>query len=602
MSFTLPDLVIEGAVRKGFNFLRNNAGTSPTTPGGSDEVIGLGGQVLNMLFNFDTGNSSIDGGLDSSVSGKYSAEAFRLREFFRNNEVAIVQSFSDVQTHLPCISIQLANDGEDQGLALTDDFGGIDGTFDSNVPARDRLGRDENTIHANTVINVGIHTKEQLLTKYLYHIAKYFILSAKVELIRQNFIIATFRGSDFTRDASWQGDHVYTRFLNISGKTEDSWVNLDEVVEAIEDIDLRPFVGLSFTRESTFASRLISPAAMGSTTLQLLNSATFNTLTAFPYNRSLPFILATLITVDGNGKLIETLQNPLLPKSDTNKVIDRSVELVTITGIDAATNTVTISATTQVHGVALGSTKDDPNTNPPMKIAAPEDDRRSTLIVSSTAPTREILPVITGSWGLFQTGVNFVFNGLITGTDGDQVFSTGASNTFRIGAIPNGETFPITSVLDPLIAQGADISMTFTETVSNPAPSFSRDTVSITAIPAGMGSPDGYEIVLAGGSAPGFTVPTDGSANPNLIEFIFDTEIDLINDLTQFTVILNDVTGESGTFTSDITPSTRHSRETLAQVKVNNPTPTTSNNLSPAEIIYTDNSTSGGNTNPSPID
>ena len=217
----------------------NLAGVSWTMSGerAGDEVFGAGGEILNMLFDFRTGSKIIDGGLDQVISRKYSMEPIRLREFFRKNQIAIVQSFSDVQAHLPCISIQLANDGEDQGLALTDDFGGIE-SFDSN----NGIGRDENTIHANTTINVGIHTKEQLLTKYLYHIAKYFVLSAKEDLIRQNFIIATFKGSDFTRDASWQGDHVYTRFLNISGKTEDSWVNLDEIVVALEDVGINIFV------------------------------------------------------------------------------------------------------------------------------------------------------------------------------------------------------------------------------------------------------------------------------------------------------------------------------------------------------------------------
>ena len=210
----------------------NIAGTA-----GIPEVIGAGGEVLNMLFNFEEGGNNIDGGLDLTVSRKYIVEPLRLREFFRNNQVAIVQSFSDIQTNLPCISIQLANDGEDQGLALTDDFGGIEG-FDAN----NGIGRDENTIHANTVINVGIHTKDQLLTKYIYHITKYFILSAKEDLIRQNFIIATFKGSDFSRDAGWAGDHVYTRFLNISGKTEDSWVNLDEIVTQLADVGINIFV------------------------------------------------------------------------------------------------------------------------------------------------------------------------------------------------------------------------------------------------------------------------------------------------------------------------------------------------------------------------
>ena len=266
---------------------------------GTDEVIGAGGEILNMLFDFRTGSDSIDGGLDSVISRKYSLEPLRLREFFRRNQIAIVQSFSDVQAHLPCISIQLANDGEDQGLALTDDFGGIDGTFDSDVPARDRLGRDENTIHANTTINVGIHTKEQLLTKYLYHITKYFVLSAKEDLIRQNFIIATFKGSDFMRDASWQGDHVYTRFLNISGKTEDSWVNLDELVVALEEVGVQVFVPATPNAPATTqanSGRFVSGSAIFS------NISTTNARLQLPNSVYFPDMgMAVLIQRDGTG-------------------------------------------------------------------------------------------------------------------------------------------------------------------------------------------------------------------------------------------------------------------------------------------------------------
>ena len=241
MSFTLPDLLIEGAIRAGYDLLRTS----------TDE---LKGQILDVVFDFGQSAVGKDGGLPPSIVNKYTQERARLIDFFIENEVAIVQSFSDVQSRLPCVSIQLANDGEDQGLALADDFGGVNG---------ETLGPDQNIIHANTTINVGIHTKEQLLTKYLYHLTKYFILSSKLDLIRQNFIIATFRGSDFSRDASWQGDHVYTRFLNISGKTEDSWIDLDEVLAGIEQVDINVYVptpptddgGVVFSNPASQASR-----------------------------------------------------------------------------------------------------------------------------------------------------------------------------------------------------------------------------------------------------------------------------------------------------------------------------------------------------------
>ena len=266
-------------------------------------------------------------------------EPLRLREFFRNNQIAIVQSFSDVQAHLPCISIQLANDGEDQGLAMTDDFGGIDG-FSTTGP----IGRDENTIHANTTINVGIHTKEQLLTKYLYHITKYFVLSAKEDLIRQNFIIATFKGSDFTRDASWQGDHVYTRFLNISGKTEDSWVNLDEVVAALDQIALNTLIAVpannaAFNVPSSLIDKTVSAI---DTQIQLANS--------FYIPESGTATLISSAPVFGTNSAGESIL------VNANNI---TTEEVIITGKNSMTNIVTVSRANPVAHPVIPA--NDPN-------------------------------------------------------------------------------------------------------------------------------------------------------------------------------------------------------------------------------------------------
>ena len=368
------------------NFINGSDGNVTFTMAGTfinEEIIGAGGEILNMLFDFRTGSDSIDGGLDSTISRKYSLEPIRLREFFRRNQVAIIQSFSDVQAHLPCISIQLANDGEDQGLALTDDFGGIDGTFDSDVPARDRLGRDENTIHANTTINVGIHTKEQLLTKYLYHIAKYFVLSAKEDLIRQNFIIATFKGSDFMRDASWQGDHVYTRFLNISGKTEDSWVNLDEIVVQLEEVGVQVFVPATPNAPATTqanSGRFVSGSAIFSNisttnaTLQLPNSVyfpdmgmavliqrdgtgnqRFQSTTAFSYTNNNDTNILTAANVNPpSGMTFETIT--------TGDLVDqRYVEIQDSAGLTVPVSSIPSFSTTPDDGLSMSQSRQNIN-------------------------------------------------------------------------------------------------------------------------------------------------------------------------------------------------------------------------------------------------
>lgn len=70
---------------------------------------------------------------------------------------------------------------------------------------------------------IGIHTKDPLMTKYLYTLVKYFILSRKVSLINRDFQLATYSGSDFTRDQQYGGDAVFTRFLTINGMVQNDW-------------------------------------------------------------------------------------------------------------------------------------------------------------------------------------------------------------------------------------------------------------------------------------------------------------------------------------------------------------------------------------------
>lgn len=77
--------------------------------------------------------------------------------------------------------------------------------------------------HQDVQILLGVHAKDALMAKYLYTLVKYFIKSRKKDLIRRGFIVATVAGSDFTRDLRYEGDMVYSRFLTVSGKVEESW-------------------------------------------------------------------------------------------------------------------------------------------------------------------------------------------------------------------------------------------------------------------------------------------------------------------------------------------------------------------------------------------
>ena len=87
---------------------------------------------------------------------------------------------------------------------------------------------------------LGIHTKEALLTKYLYVLVKYFMISRKNDLIKRGMQLNTYSGSDFNRNQEYPGDIVYTRFFQVTGTVQHSW-RADKVrlVDAI-DADVKP--------------------------------------------------------------------------------------------------------------------------------------------------------------------------------------------------------------------------------------------------------------------------------------------------------------------------------------------------------------------------
>ena len=79
----------------------------------------------------------------------------------------------------------------------------------------------QNTSQVNILI--GVHSKDVLITKYLYTILKYILASRKTSMMRRGLHNTTFQGSDFTRDLRYEGDQVYTRFYTLTGQIDDHW-------------------------------------------------------------------------------------------------------------------------------------------------------------------------------------------------------------------------------------------------------------------------------------------------------------------------------------------------------------------------------------------
>jgi hypothetical protein len=76
---------------------------------------------------------------------------------------------------------------------------------------------------SNEQLLLGIHSENASLTKWLYHIIKYILLSRKADLMARGADLSTYSGSDFQMDLPLLPDRVRSRFLTVSALLEHSW-------------------------------------------------------------------------------------------------------------------------------------------------------------------------------------------------------------------------------------------------------------------------------------------------------------------------------------------------------------------------------------------
>lgn len=285
MGFVVSDLVIESVLREGFTAVRRD----PTI---LDDVFAQLKQIAPVI--------------DKKYGDK---EVRKIKEFFQNKEVSIVQAFSQVVDNLPCISIQLIDNTESLKYAHLDDWeedvqkqftdpekiaalvilsaitvtsydaasgtvyvtdganldaihanqlyvdsdgnefpiiGGIVNTTGAkqfvikpfSEPELSGVGEIKSSINYDQYeqrgnleddkMLLGIHTEERLLTIYLYILVKYILASRKKDLINRGFLLATYSGSDFTRNLEYV-EPVFSRYLTVSGVIQNNWMS-DKVI------------------------------------------------------------------------------------------------------------------------------------------------------------------------------------------------------------------------------------------------------------------------------------------------------------------------------------------------------------------------------------
>lgn len=206
MSFVMPEIVVQKVLDFGIKNLRANKK-----------------EFMDLFCQFTQDELAADYG------PKYLDEIW---QWFTTTKIPVVKAWSFNVQQIPCISVQLANETEDESkAAMADYFGNLSDEGNTNTGV------------FTVMVDIGIHAnKAGDHVLWLYYICSYILFKNKPMCERLGLKLQTFSASDYSKEGNKMTDNVWTRWIRFRCTTENFW--LQEPSVEIDDVNLDVKYGL----------------------------------------------------------------------------------------------------------------------------------------------------------------------------------------------------------------------------------------------------------------------------------------------------------------------------------------------------------------------
>jgi hypothetical protein len=206
MSFVMPEIVIQKVLDYGIKQLRANKA----------EFYDLFCQFTQDELNNDYGPVYLD----------------ELWKWFSTTKIPVVKAWSFNAQVIPCISVHLANETEDESKAAIGDYAGV---FDDQG--------ETGTGVFTAMVDIGIHAnKAGDHVLWLYYIVAYVLFKHKLMAHRLGLKLHTFSASDYNKDSNKMTENIWTRWVRFRCTTQNFW-DAARFTD-VENINTDPAVGL----------------------------------------------------------------------------------------------------------------------------------------------------------------------------------------------------------------------------------------------------------------------------------------------------------------------------------------------------------------------
>lgn len=200
MSWVMPEIVVQKVLDLGIKKLRAN----------KVEFYDIFAQLTQDELNDDYGPAYLD----------------EIWKWFSTTKIPVVKAWSLNVQNIPCFSIHLANETEDETKAAMGD------TFGTTTDQGD-IGTGVFTV----MVDIGVHAnKAGDHVLWMYYIASYVMFKYKLTAERLGLKLHTFSASDYNKDAGKMTENIWTRWIRFKCTTENFWVDNEALVN-IEDLN-----------------------------------------------------------------------------------------------------------------------------------------------------------------------------------------------------------------------------------------------------------------------------------------------------------------------------------------------------------------------------
>lgn len=207
MGFVMPEIVVQRVIAHGIKELRGNKAA-----------------FLDLFEQFTVDE------LGTQYGEAYLEEIWN---WFSTTKIPVVQAWSLNAQKVPCVSIHLANETEDESKAAMNDLAGVFGDE-----------AETGTAAFTVMVDIGIHAnKAGDHVLWLYYIVSYVLFKHKLMAHRLGLKLQTYSASDYNKEANKMAENIWTRWIRFRCTTQNFW-DADKFSE-VEEINTNPAIGMT---------------------------------------------------------------------------------------------------------------------------------------------------------------------------------------------------------------------------------------------------------------------------------------------------------------------------------------------------------------------